>query len=56
MKEYFIEESGQSMTEYALILSLVFLAAIGAVILAGKNITDIYTETIKPTLEEVLDI
>lgn len=53
MKFILNEESGQSMVEYALILSLVFLAALMSVVLTGKEITNIYTDKIDPILNKV---
>jgi pilus assembly protein Flp/PilA len=42
-KELFIEEEGQGMTEYGLILGLIALAVVGALILLGPKIAAIFT-------------
>ncbi|MDW7650965.1 MAG: Flp family type IVb pilin [Bacillota bacterium] len=42
VKRLFVEESGQGMTEYALILALVSIIAIGALITMGDTIKTIF--------------
>jgi pilus assembly protein Flp/PilA len=42
VKRLFVEESGQGMTEYALILALVSIIAIGALITMGGTIEEIF--------------
>ena len=53
MKNLFLDESGQGMVEYGLILALVSVVAIGALTLLGTNINaklgDV-NEAIVPTL------
>ena len=48
-KKFFSDESGQGMTEYALILALVSIVAIGALHLLGVEIGTIFG-SIKDTL------
>lgn len=47
------DESAQGLVEYSLILSLVALAAIGAVVLLGESVFDLY-ETIKKDIIDAL--
>ena len=42
VRRFFTEESGQGMTEYALILALVSIVAIGALIFMGEEIMAIF--------------
>ncbi|HHX74830.1 MAG TPA: Flp family type IVb pilin [Firmicutes bacterium] len=42
LARFFTEESGQGMTEYALILALVSIIAIGALIGLGGKIKDVF--------------
>jgi len=53
MKSILFDESGQGLVEYSLILSLVTLAAIGAVVLFGESVFDLY-ETIRIDLINAL--
>lgn len=41
-KRLFVEESGQGMTEYALILALVSIVAIGALVGLGDKIKEVF--------------
>ena len=41
-----IEESGQGMVEYSLILSLVVIIVIGAIITLGSKTLDLYQKSI----------
>jgi len=43
-KGLFIEEQGQGMTEYGLILGLVAVAVIGALVLLGDNIFEMIND------------
>ncbi|OQA16517.1 MAG: Flp/Fap pilin component [Firmicutes bacterium ADurb.Bin356] len=38
------DENGQGMVEYGLILALVAIAAIGALVLLGPKITEVFTK------------
>jgi pilus assembly protein Flp/PilA len=53
MKRFFLEESGQGLTEYGLILALIAIAAIGAMTAIGGDITakfeQVSTELTKTT-------
>ncbi|MCW3489627.1 Flp family type IVb pilin [Dethiobacter alkaliphilus] len=49
VRRFFTEESGQGMTEYALILALVSIVAIGALIVMGENIEGVF-DSIKDSL------
>ncbi|WP_437181945.1 Flp family type IVb pilin [Salirhabdus salicampi] len=40
LKEFFIEEEGQGMTEYGLILGLIALAVVAVLILFGDTLRD----------------
>lgn len=40
----FVEESGQGMTEYALILALVSIVAIGALLGLGGKIQEVFAD------------
>ena len=44
VRRFFTEESGQGMTEYALILALVSIVAIAALVLMGDSIKEIFTD------------
>jgi pilus assembly protein Flp/PilA len=41
-----IEESGQGMVEYSLLLALVVIVIIGAVTIVGESTYNLYNETI----------
>lgn len=41
----FIDDKGQGLVEYALIIFLVALVVIGAVLIFGENLTSIYSKT-----------
>lgn len=43
MKNFLAEEEGQGVTEYALILFFVVVAAIGGVELFGSSVENLYT-------------
>jgi len=38
------EEEGQALTEYGLILALIAIAAIGALVIVGELLTDVFEE------------
>ncbi len=42
LKQILADENGQGMVEYGLILGIVAVAAIGALIILGPKITDIF--------------
>ena len=44
VRRFFTEESGQGMTEYALILALVSIVAIAALVLMGDSIQEIFAQ------------
>ena len=44
MKALFVEEQGQGMTEYGLILGLVALAVVAVLITMGGKIKDVFTK------------
>lgn len=44
MKSLFVEEQGQGMTEYGLILGLVALAVVAVLITMGGKIKDVFTK------------
>ena len=44
IKGLFIEEKGQGMTEYGLILGLVAVAVIGALVLLGDEIVKVFSD------------
>ncbi|EEG76105.1 Flp family type IVb pilin [Dethiobacter alkaliphilus] len=44
VRRFFTEESGQGMTEYALILALVSIVAIGALFAMGGRIEEIFEQ------------
>ncbi len=44
MKRFFLEESGQGLTEYGLILALIAIAAIGAMTTLGTSIDSKFKE------------
>ena len=44
MRRFFKDESGQGMVEYALIIALVSIIAIGALIVLGQAIQNRFTE------------
>ena len=44
LRSFLCEESGQSLSEYALIISLVAIAAIGAVIGVSEAVKGIFSE------------
>lgn len=46
VRRFFTEETGQGMTEYALILALVSIVAIGALILMGEQISVKFNEIV----------
>lgn len=50
VKRLFVEESGQGMTEYALILALVSIGAIGALIFMKDSIVAVF-DNIKGELD-----
>ncbi|HZK25525.1 MAG TPA: Flp family type IVb pilin [Oscillospiraceae bacterium] len=54
VKRFISEESGQGMTEYALILALVSIAAIAALKVLGPKITQVFKEVNEelPTVPE----
>lgn len=43
VKRLMVEESGQGMTEYALILALVSVVAIGVLMTMGEEIQQVFT-------------
>lgn len=43
IKGLLVEEKGQGMTEYGLILGLIALAVVGALIILGPKIASIFT-------------
>ncbi|SEA83773.1 pilus assembly protein Flp/PilA [Thalassobacillus cyri] len=43
-KGLFVEEEGQGMTEYGLILGLIAVAVIAALTLLGTNISDLFND------------
>jgi pilus assembly protein Flp/PilA len=45
IKKLFRDESGASSVEYALLLSLIALAIVGAIGILGENISAIFTKT-----------
>lgn len=45
LKNFFKDESGQGLVEYALIIALVALAAIAAITLLGGRISTLFTNT-----------
>jgi pilus assembly protein Flp/PilA len=47
------EEEGQALTEYGLILALIAIAAIGALVIVGGLLTDVFEE-IQQRLEDAL--
>ena len=52
LARFLTEESGQGMTEYALILALVSIVAIGALIGLGGKVKDVF-KGITDKMEEV---
>ncbi|WP_249870301.1 Flp family type IVb pilin [Oceanobacillus saliphilus] len=44
IKGLFIEEKGQGMTEYGLILGLIAVAAIAVIALLSDGVTDLFTD------------
>lgn len=44
IKSFFIDENGQGMVEYGLILALVVIVVIAAVIFLGDNAISIFTK------------
>lgn len=42
MKKFLMDESGQGMVEYGLILGLIAVAAIGALIVIGPKVSGIF--------------
>ena len=44
VKSFVREEEGQDLLEYALLVALIALIAIGAVTLAGQSVNSIFTE------------
>lgn len=49
---FFRDENGQGMVEYALIIALISIIAIGVIILLGRVIRDTYLKPIESTLNE----
>ncbi len=43
LKKFAHAEDGQDLLEYALLVALIALVAVGAVTLAGKNVSTIFT-------------
>jgi pilus assembly protein Flp/PilA len=43
MRPYLKREEGQALVEYALILSLVSVAAVGTLTILGTSVSDIFT-------------
>ena len=45
LKKFFVQdESGQGLVEYALLISLVALAVVGAVVAFGGKVTGVFTK------------
>lgn len=44
VKKFFVEEEGQGLVEYALILALIAIVVIGAVSLIGTNARDMFDQ------------
>lgn len=47
MKKFFMDESGQGMVEYGLIIALIAIAVIGALALLGPKISGLFKDAAK---------
>ncbi|MCI6272917.1 MAG: Flp family type IVb pilin [Erysipelotrichaceae bacterium] len=49
------DESGQSMVEYGLLISLLVVGAIAALELFGKNLSDMFDNRISPKVNKAIN-
>ncbi len=47
LRRFFKDESGQGMVEYALIIALIAVVVIGAVVVLGGNVKNIFSSASK---------